>query len=98
MNGNTKPPGSTTVTAGGNSNQFGNNPTNTGVLGGGIGSGMGPSGTGINTNTDMSIGFRLHQEAISFGFLTIMGSALFMLLLEECPKDMVAFWLYFPIV
>ncbi|PWA53173.1 X8 domain-containing protein [Artemisia annua] len=78
-NGNTNPSGSTTVTAGGNSNQFGNNPTNTGVLGGGM-SGMGPSGNGINTNTDLSIGFRLHQEAISFGFLTIMGSALFMLL------------------
>ncbi|KAJ9567323.1 hypothetical protein OSB04_003289 [Centaurea solstitialis] len=68
-----------TVTTGGTTTSpYGNNPTNTGVLGGGIGSGMGPSGAGINT--DVSHGFMLHQEANSFGFLAILGSSLVMLM------------------
>ncbi|XP_071731553.1 PLASMODESMATA CALLOSE-BINDING PROTEIN 3-like [Rutidosis leptorrhynchoides] len=80
-NGNTKAPGSTTVTTGGTTtNPYGNNPTNTGILGGGIGPGMGPSGAGINT--DVSHGFMLYQERTSFGLLAIMGSAFVMLWLD----------------
>ncbi|XP_076903917.1 PLASMODESMATA CALLOSE-BINDING PROTEIN 1-like [Bidens hawaiensis] len=80
--GNTRtPPGATTTVTPGSttSSPYGNNPTNTGVLGGGgFGPGMGPSGAGINT--DVSHGFMIRQEAATFGFLTIMGSTLVMLL------------------
>ncbi|KAI3761287.1 hypothetical protein L1987_51699 [Smallanthus sonchifolius] len=79
--GNTRTPSSTTMTPGGTTTSpYGNNPTNTGVLGGGIGPGMGPSGVGINTNTDLSNGFMIHQETTTFGFLTIMGLTVVMLL------------------
>ncbi|KAF5758416.1 putative X8 domain-containing protein [Helianthus annuus] len=78
--GNTRTPSSTTMTPGSTTTSpyGGNNPTNTGVLGGGTGLGMGPSGAGINT--DLSHGFTIHQKATTFGFLTIMGSMLVMLL------------------
>ncbi|KAD4888892.1 hypothetical protein E3N88_20965 [Mikania micrantha] len=78
--GNTKTPGSTTVTTGGTTttSPYGNNPTNTGVLGGGIGTGMGP-GAGINT--DVSHGFMMIQETTAFRLLAVMGSALVMVLL-----------------
>ncbi|KAI7737541.1 hypothetical protein M8C21_008844 [Ambrosia artemisiifolia] len=75
----TMTPGSTTMTPGStNTSPYVNNPTNTGVLGGGYGPGMGPSGAGINT--DISHGLRIHQETITLGFLVIMGSMLVMLL------------------
>ncbi|KAI3726846.1 hypothetical protein L1987_66652 [Smallanthus sonchifolius] len=72
--GNTRTPGSTTVTTGGTTTSpYGNNPTNTGVLGGGI-------GTGPGINNDISHGFMTHQETTTFRFLAIMGSTLVMLL------------------
>ncbi|XP_071709834.1 PLASMODESMATA CALLOSE-BINDING PROTEIN 2-like [Rutidosis leptorrhynchoides] len=78
-NGNTKTPGSTTVTAGSTTTSpYGNTPSNTGTLGGGIVPGMGSSGAGINTY--VSHGIMLHQERTGLGFLTIMGSAFAMLL------------------
>ncbi|KAL4584105.1 hypothetical protein LXL04_008695 [Taraxacum kok-saghyz] len=65
--GNTRTPGSTTVTASGGSTTttpYGN----TGVLGGGVGPGMGPSGGGMN---DVSDGVRLSQWR-GFGLVCIM--------------------------
>ncbi|KAI3766927.1 hypothetical protein L2E82_17006 [Cichorium intybus] len=68
--GNTRTPGSTTVTASGGTttSPYGNNAGNTGVLGGGVGPGLGPSGGGMN---DVSNGLRLGQWR-SFGLLCIV--------------------------
>ncbi|KAK9066584.1 hypothetical protein SSX86_013907 [Deinandra increscens subsp. villosa] len=76
--GNTRTPSSTSVTAGGTTTSpYGNNPTNTGVLGGGYGNGMGP---GVGVNTDVSHGSMIHQETNTFRLLAVTGSLVVMLL------------------
>nr|XP_043606385.1 PLASMODESMATA CALLOSE-BINDING PROTEIN 2-like [Erigeron canadensis] len=68
---NTHTPGSNPTTS------FGNNPTNTGVLGGGMGS-LGPSASSMDTDVSHG-GMMLRQRTNVLCSLAIMGAAIVML-------------------